>query len=119
MSTLVVVKRQEMRHERRNIVQPLAHGRQREADHVNAMEQILTQATGPNELVHVPVRGDDDANVDRDGAYAADPPELPVVEHLEELRLHPRRHVGELIEEERAAICELEHALPLVRGTGE
>ena len=45
---------------------------------------------------------------------AAEPPERPLLQHAQELHLRRRRHLGDLVEEQRAAMGELEAALPAI-----
>src|SRR5262249_53314205 len=50
---------------------------------------------------------------------AAEPRELPVLEHLEELRLERRGHLPDLVEEDRPAMCHLELAVLTRARAGE
>src|SRR5439155_1077824 len=60
--------------------------------------------------VEVLVGGGDDAHVGPDRIAAADARELALLEHAQELRLERERHVGDLVQEERAARGDLELA---------
>src|SRR5262249_6116402 len=53
------------------------------------------------------------------GPNAADPSKLARIEDLEQLGLHLEAHLGELVEEDGAAVGELEEAGLLRRGAGE
>src|SRR5207249_219040 len=59
-------------------------------------------------LLEVAVGGRDDADVDRDGAGAAEPLDLPLLEPAQELRLQARVHLAHLVEEKRPAVGLLE-----------
>src|SRR5206468_2412070 len=100
-------QRDEMRDEAWHILESLAQRRQRDAKHVDAVEQILPDPARTDQLVQISIRGHENARVDRHRANATDPPELATVENLQELRLHLRTHLGELIEEQGAAVSEL------------
>ena len=50
---------------------------------------------------------------------AADALEAPLLQHAQQLGLHRRRHVADLVEEERAAVGQLEPARALADGAGE
>src|SRR5439155_18685242 len=60
-----------------------------------------------------------DADVYRDRSHPTDPAQLAMIQHLEELRLHLRRHLGELVEEQRAAGHQLEKPGLLAHRPGE
>src|SRR5690606_24117787 len=70
-------------------------------------------------LEEVLVRGRDDADVDGDGAVAADAGDPALLERAEHLRLRVEAHVPDLVEEERPAVGLLELPDPLLRGAGE
>src|SRR5207253_6290238 len=72
-----------------------------------------------DQLLQRPVRGGDDPDVAPDRLRAADPLELLLLEHAKQLRLEVQRQVADLVEEEGAAVCELEAADPSRDGTGE
>ena len=55
----------------------------------------------------------------RDLGLAADAAELALLEDAEELGLDAGRHLADLVEEERAAVGELEAARAAVAGAGE
>src|SRR5438105_4108716 len=65
-------------------------------------------------LLEVLVRRRDHAHVDRDVAHAAHALERPLFEEPQELRLEPERHLGDLVQEDRAAARELEEPLLLL-----
>ncbi len=49
----------------------------------------------------------------------ADAADLALLEHAQEPELHRRRHLADLVEEDRAAVRLLEEALALAGGAGE
>ena len=61
----------------------------------------------------------DDARVGADGLAAADAGELALLEDAQQLRLQVERHVGDLVQEERAAGRGLELADAALDGAGE
>ena len=54
--------------------------------------------------------GGDDADVDAIGRRAAQPLDLPFLEHAQQLDLHVQRQVADLVEEDRRVVGELEAA---------
>src|SRR6266542_150527 len=60
-----------------------------------------------------------DAHVHRDLFRAAEPPHLAVFEHAQQLRLQHHRHLGDLIQEERARVGQLEAAFAFGYRAGE
>ena len=79
-----------MRYEARDILRPVAQRRHRDPDDVDPVQQVLSQSTGPHQLVDVAVGGHDDADVHGDRSHPTDPTQFTMIEHLEELRLHFR-----------------------------
>src|SRR5690349_14177360 len=72
------------------------------------MEEILAEATGGHLGREIPVRRRDPAHVRLDRAAAAHALEAPLLEHAQELRLKLGTELAHLVEEERAALGELE-----------
>ena len=70
-------------------------------------------------LLEIPVGGGDDAHVDVDVVLAAEPRELAVLQHLQQLGLQRRAHVADLVEEQRAVVGELELAGLVLDRAGE
>jgi hypothetical protein len=93
-----------------------AQRRQFDADHVEAVEQVLAELAALHAVLEILVRGRDDAHVDLDRRLATDAVELALGEHAQQSRLQRRRHVADFVEEQRAAIGLFEAAAPqLVR----
>ena len=57
------------------------------------------------------MRGGDDAHVAADRDVVADALEHALLQHAQQLHLHRRAHVADLVEEQRAALGDLEAAL--------
>src|SRR4030095_14087895 len=60
-----------------------------------------------------------DADVDLQGARSAQTLEFPLLQHSQDLRLRDQREVGDLVEEERAAVGQLEAAFLAPGGARE
>ncbi len=60
-----------------------------------------------------------DAHVDLERLRRAEPLELPALQHPQQLRLHLERQLADLVEEERAAVGDLEAAERALDGAGE
>src|SRR5262245_21898434 len=112
---LLVVLLQEMVDEEGDRVLALAQRRERDRHHVEPVVEVLAEAPVGDRLLEVAVRGRDDPGVDAHVALAAEPRELPVLQHLEQLGLQVRVHLADLVEEDRPVVGELELAeLPLL-----
>src|SRR5581483_1430583 len=94
--------------ERQDVLPPLAQRRHRDLDDVQAIEEVLAESSGRDVALEVAVRGREDAHVRAPRAGLADPLERLVLEEAQELRLQARRHLGDLVEEERAALRRLD-----------
>ena len=103
---------EEMLHQQRNVVAPLAQRRQLHRDDVQAVEQILAERAVRDHLREVAVGRGDDAHVDLDRVRVADALELALLQHAQQLRLQRRAHRPDFVEEERALVRLLEAALP-------
>ena len=94
----------------------VAQRRQLDADHVQAVVEVLAEAARRvTRSVEILVRRGDHAHVDADRRLAADAVELAFREHAQQPRLQRERHVADLVEEQRAAVGLLEAAAPLGR----
>src|SRR5205823_4966753 len=116
---LRAVLRCEVVGEQRYVVPSLAQRGHLEGDDVESVVQVLTKAALFDRLLQVPVRRSDDAHVNSYGARAADALELALLKDAQQLRLHRRRHLADLVEEERAAVGDFELALLLSERAGE
>ena len=105
--------------EERNVLAPLAQGRERNRHHLQAVEEVLAKAAATHQLLEITVRRGDDPDVDLDPLLAADALDLVLLQHAQELRLHRRADVADLVEEDRAAARLLEESLLLADGAGE
>src|SRR4051794_14625108 len=105
--------------EQRQIVLALAKRRQAERKDVEAVVQILAQLSGLHRFGRIDVGRGDDADVDRLFGPAAEAAELPLLQHAQQLHLRRRRHLADLVQEQRPAIGELEAALAAIGGAGE
>ena len=76
------------------------------------MEQILAEMPVGDRLREVAAGRGDDAHVDMHGRRPADAPKTLVDQHAQDFRLRLRRHVGDFVEIERAAMRLLERADP-------
>ena len=82
---------------------------------VEPVVQVLAELPLVDASCQVAVGGGDDAHVDLDVSLPPTRSNSPLLQHAQQLRLHRRRHVADLVEEERAAVGQLEaaRALPI------
>ena len=81
------VLRQEAIGEHWNLVASLAQRRQRDADDVQSKEQILAELSLADRHLQVAVGRRENTHIDVDVLTAAEARELPVLQHLQQLRL--------------------------------
>ena len=98
---------------------PLAQRRIENREHVEAVVEIAAELLVGDHLREVAVGRRDQPDVDADGPGAAQALELLLLQHAQELRLQLERDVADLVEEQRAAIGQLEPADLLRDGAGE
>ena len=109
----------EARHQQRDVLEPIAQRRQMQAQHIEAVVEVLAELALLDRVLGILVGGGEVAHVDLDLAVPADPAHLAVLEHAQQLGLERDRHLGDLVEEERPAVRHLEAALALPDGAGE
>ena len=103
--------------ERRNVVTPIAQRRQHDFNRVETEQQVLPEAAGGHFGIDVGVRRRKNAHVDAARARRAEPLELAGGDHAQQLGLLRRRHIRDFVEEERAAIGQLESSHAIARAS--
>ncbi len=94
----------------RDVRAALAQRRQPDLDRVQAEEEVLAEPPGGDLRVEVGVRGREDPHVDFPRARGAEALELSRLEDSQELALLARGNVRDLVQEQRAAVGQLEPA---------
>ena len=102
--------REEMADQLGDVLAPLAQRRKAHRHDVEAVEEVLAEAPGGDLVLQVARRRRKHAHVDLDRPLAADPVIALVGEHAQDLRLRRQRHVGDLVEEQGAAVRMFEQA---------
>ena len=97
--------------EQRDVVLAIAQRRQLDRDHVEAVEEILAELPFLHHLPQVDVGRGDDADVDLDRLHAAEPHEVALLDHAQQLGLRLERDVADLVEEDAALVGEVEQSL--------
>src|SRR5207245_1149303 len=111
--------RDEAPHQERDVRPPLAQRRQIDVEDVEAVEEVVPEAAQGDLLLQGLVGRGDDAHVHLDRLRAADAEEGTVLEHTQQLHLRRRGHLPHLVEEDRAAVGQLEPAQSALGGTRE
>src|SRR5689334_1079329 len=89
---------------------PIAQGRNLQVYDVEPEQQILAEFPFADRVGENAVRCRDNSNVDRDWPVAADAVDDPFLDGAQQLGLQPNLHLGDFVEQERAAIRFLEFA---------
>jgi hypothetical protein len=97
--------------ERGDVLAALAQRRQHEARHVQAVVEVLAERLVLDHLLELAVGGRDDAHVHLHRVVVAQAADLALLDGAQQLGLERRRGLGDLVEEERAAVGLLEQAL--------
>ncbi len=109
----------EVRHQGGDVALARAQRRQGHRHDVQPVVEVLAELAALHLGGEVAVRRRDEPHVDLDGLHPAHPLELLLLEDAEELDLEGGRDVADLVEEERAAVGELEAPLLAADGAGE
>src|ERR1017187_2378380 len=116
---LVRIHLQEVGRQQRNVLATRAQRRQFQADHVQPVEKIFTEAAFAHRLVQVHVGGRNDAHVHLYLLRPAQVHKAPVLQHAQDLRLHVVAHGADLVQEQRAAVGDLKQSFLRRDGRGE
>ncbi|MDT4824412.1 hypothetical protein FQZ97_576590 [compost metagenome] len=111
--------RDELVDQQRNVFHTLAQRRHLDGEYVEAVIEVFAEAAGLDHLLEVLVGGGDDAHIDVLRLVAAHALEGALLQHAQQLDLHRQRHVADLVEEQGAAVGQLEAPCPAGDGTGE
>src|SRR5690606_13463515 len=76
--------------------------------HVQAIEKVLAERAAGDRLLEVAVSRRDDEDVAADRRMTADALENALLQDAQQLDLHGQAHVADLVQEERAALGNLE-----------
>ena len=98
---------------------PVAQRRHLQLDHVEAIVKILAEALFLDQLLEMLIGRGNDARIDFDRLRTADALERPLLQKAQQLRLHHRRQIANLVEQDRAALGRFEAAGLVLDGAGE
>ena len=84
-----------------DVLGTLAQRRDRDLEYVEAVIEVLAEALPRDGVGEVAVGRGDEAHIGLERAGPAQALELPLLEHPQELGLHHRAHLGDLVEEQR------------------
>ena len=97
-------------HEERDVLGAIAERREMDGEDVESVVEILAEGLFLDRFQQVAVGGGDDADIDPDRRLAADAVEFMLLQDVEQLGLDLGREFADLIEEDGAAVGELEAA---------
>ena len=103
----------------RNVFAPLTQRRQLERDGIDAVEQILPEASLFDLFFQIPIRGRNEAHIHVHVARGADRLDLALLQHAQQLRLHGRGKLADLVEHERAPVRLREESATRLHGPRE
>src|SRR5690606_11853812 len=110
---------QEMLHEQRNVLRPLAQRHGLDREHAEPEVEILAEAALLDLAAQIAVRRGDDPHVDLARLLLADALERAFLDHAQELALKLERDLADLVEEEGASVRKLEAADAVAQRAGE
>ena len=110
---------EEVRGKIADVLQALAQRRHPNRDDAEAVVQVLAELAVGDPVLEDAVRGGDHPNRDADRLLAAEPLHLAVLQHAQQLGLRRLVQVADLVEEDCAAVGQLELAAPHAGGAGE
>ena len=102
-----------------DILAPVAQRGQADRNDVEAIVQIVAKSAGLDFVLERLIGGGNDARVHANGAALSDTLEFAFLQDAQQLHLHGRARVGDLVQQDRAALCLLEHAFVIGDGPRE
>jgi hypothetical protein len=112
------MSRQEMLEERWDVFRSSSKRRDFDDHDRQPVEKILPK-NAPSQLPEAAVRRRDDADVDGPVLHAANRPDLAALQDAQQLCLRTLGKIADLVEQERASLCEHEQAGMIGQRTGE
>ncbi len=113
------MRRQEMRRQQRNIFAAFAQRRQMNLNGVEPEQQILAKAPALHFLIQVGVGRRDHAHIHALGFGRSHALHFAYLQHAQHFGLEIQGHVGDFIQEQRAAVGQFEAAHAIGLGVGE
>jgi hypothetical protein len=104
------VKRKEVIGEDGNVLDALSQGRKLDEHYPQPIEQIFAKHSAGHRFLRIPIRGGYESHVDSLLSLTAHSPKYTVLEHAQQLRLETQGHFGDLVEEKRALVRDLEES---------
>src|SRR6267378_1045896 len=98
----------EERHELGDLLDALAQRRRTDREDAQPVEEVVAKPAAPHRVLEIAIGGRDDTDVGARGRAGADGLEFPLLQHAEELHLRVERELADLVEENRAAVGDLE-----------
>ena len=111
--------RGEMAHQRWHVFGTLPQRRDVNRQHVEPEPEVFAELPLAHRRGEILVGRGDHAHVDREGPLPAHPMDDARLEHAQQFRLRFRAQVADFIQEQRAAVGQLEAALAPLGGAGE
>ena len=102
-----------------NVRRALAQRRQLQVHHIEAEEQILAEGPLPHAFRQIPVGRGNDTDIHRHRPRSTHAVDHPFLNGAQELGLQAHIHLGNLVQQQRAAIGFLELADPAGNGPGK
>ena len=109
----------EMLGERLDVLGTVAQGGQGDGHHVQPEIEVFAEIAPAHLFLEVAVRGGEQPDVHLDRLRAADAIDFPLLDGAQQLRLQPRVHLRDLVEQQSAAARLLELADASTDGAGE
>jgi hypothetical protein len=110
---------EQRRNELGNILAHLPQCRHAQFNDVKAVIEIMTELARLDTFTQLLMGRTDQAHVDRIFLSRSDLAHLLLLDRAQQLDLHGQRQVGDLVEEQRAAMRRLKETIAIAVGTGE
>src|SRR5690606_19762978 len=105
--------------QQRDVLGAVPQRRQHDPDHVEAKVEVLAKFTALDRGLEIAVGRGHHSTVDRELDVAADRTNGPLLQDPQQLDLGGRIELADLVQEQRAALGDVEHAPPIAGGSGE
>ncbi len=105
--------------QRQDVARPLAQRRQGQREDIQAIEQVFAETPRRDFFTQVSVRRRQHAHVELNHVATAEAFDLTFLQHAQQLGLQRQAHLGDLVEQQRTALCLFELAGTGTYRTGE
>src|SRR5438105_12084622 len=102
-----------------DVLFPFAERWNAELDYVQSEIQIIAKLTSWNRIFQFPIRDRENACIDFERLFPTEPANLTIFKNVKQFCLKTRRHLSDLVQNNRSFVCQFKFSGLFVYGSGE